>query len=52
MRILVIQPFDDDLETLFGAIGRGRDPITQIHNEAPILTRILFIGDFFCNPDQ
>jgi hypothetical protein len=48
MRVLVPQALGNGLEAVSGTITSGLDTIAKVHDEAPVLRGVLFIGDFIC----
>ena len=47
MRVLVEEPFHDGFEAISGAVSDRVDPVAQVHDETPVLLRVLGICDSF-----
>ena len=43
MRILMVETPDDGLEAVFGPSGHRLDPVTEVDDQAPVLSRVLSI---------
>lgn len=48
VRVAVVQPLHDVLEALLRAGGTVRHLVAHLHDQAPFLLCVVFVGRFFC----